>query len=149
MKTLYTLLALTWFSIHSYPSFSKSSEQDSFQNLYVNEDSTNIPLAVILLDFQARLESEESVKLHWITASEKDIDVFIIERSTDGIQFEALAQMKGTSNSSHLLQYTFTDTILSYSQAYYRLKQVDLQGSVSYSKVVEASYKPNPLTVKF
>ncbi len=93
------------------------------------------PLPIELLEFSARLEEDEKVRLYWTTATEINNDYYIIEKSFDGINFEFLAQVSAVGNSSTTLNYHTYDYEPAYGVNYYRLKQVDVDESYSYSQI--------------
>ncbi|WP_377130585.1 IPT/TIG domain-containing protein [Rufibacter roseus] len=95
-------------------------------------------LPVELVDFTAS-PSERGVTLSWETASERDNAYFEVQSTTDlkGGQFKALGQVDSkATNSSVATAYKFEDASPAGGQTYYRLKQVDLNGSYEYSKVI-------------
>jgi hypothetical protein len=74
--------------------------------------------------------------LKWVTQSEKNTNVFEIERSIDATKFNKIGEVKGFGNSNAVKNYTFTDKFLEGNQVYYyRLKIVDLDGSSTYSEI--------------
>ncbi len=87
---------------------------------------------------------EDRVELEWLTFSEINNDYFIIERSIDGSNFQVIGQVDGNGNSSNLNEYFFTDDNPKANLIYYRLKQVDFDGTTDYSKVlvIENCYTP-------
>ena len=114
------------------------------------------PLPVELVSFKAALKNSQVV-LQWATASEKDNDRFEIERSKDGKNFTKIGSVQGMGTSSLTNNYTFTDKNPSAGTNYYRLKQIDYDGTFEFSKVVAVSAKaiaselstkayPNPVT---
>ena len=118
-------------------------------------DKTTTPLPVNLAAFWAT-SVNEGIKLNWRTSSETSNDYFVIERSINAISFEVISnQIIGQHNSNVSLDYNFTD-IKPYGKVnYYRLKQVDTDGSVHYSRIIAASFSddlafvsvyPNPVT---
>lgn len=98
-------------------------------------DLGSTPLPVELLQFGASTESE-NVHLKWSTASELNNDYFEIEKSMEGIVFESIGKVKGAGTSQHIIQYSFIDA-LSFPISYYRLKQVDFDGTFTYSDVIK------------
>lgn len=92
-------------------------------------------LPVSLLSFTAR-RSEENVVLEWKTASEKNNDHFTVERAADNHSFEPIGQLNGAGNSVVVRSYSLTDTHAPAGNLYYRLKQVDKDGSTSYSETL-------------
>lgn len=77
-----------------------------------------------------------AVNLKWSTATELDNDYFAVERSTDGVSFEKIAQVAGAGNSSMLRNYAYTDASPLAISAYYRLRQVDYDGTATYSPII-------------
>lgn len=113
------------------------------------------PLPITMLSFIALPEGENGV-LNWSTATEKDNDHFDIERSTNGIDYIKVGEVISQGNSISKLDYGFIDKSASSvaSKLYYRIKQVDYNGtttesdirSIMFSKVTKTSISiyPNP-----
>lgn len=93
------------------------------------------PLPVEWLSFLARPE-DEKVVLDWKTATETNNDFFIVERSADGMTFEAIGQVQGNGTTSSISTYKFTDYSPYDGTSYYRLRQVDFDGQTDFSPVV-------------
>ncbi len=89
-------------------------------------------LPVTLINFTAQAQTA-GVVLKWNTATEIDNDHFEIQRSTDGIAFDAIGTVKGAGNSNTLKSYSFADATPITGNDYYRLKQVDKNGNTQYS----------------
>lgn len=114
------------------------------------------PLPVELLTFDAVLKAGK-VDTDWATASEKNNDYFTVERSSDGIQFEPVGNVKGSGTCSEKHNYSLTDDNPFGGISYYRLKQTDFDGKDSYSLVVSlnnpdlnrSTIYPNPAHDKF
>ena len=101
-------------------------------------------------------QNPEGIRLHWSTATETNNDYFTVERSADGINFEAIGTVDGAGNSSTTLNYEFVDDEA--SGIYYRLKQTDFNGIFEHfgTLAVEncgGTVFPNPaadeLTIRF
>lgn len=92
-------------------------------------------LPVSLTAFNATLTNGQT-QLKWATASEKNNDRFEIERSLNGRTFEAIGSVKGNGNASAVINYAFADAKPAPGTNYYRLKQVDFDGTFAYSKIV-------------
>ena len=92
------------------------------------------PLPVELVDFNVSLLNER-VLINWSTASEKNNDYFTIERSKDGLNFETVRILKGAGNSKVQIDYSETDYNPIHGLSYYRLKQTDRDGKLSYSEI--------------
>lgn len=95
----------------------------------------NSPLPVELVSFTGRA-LEGSNELRWVTASELNNDRFEIERSENGSSFETIGSLKGKGTTSATSVYLFNDTQISERLYYYRLKQMDLDGTSHFSGVV-------------
>ena len=99
--------------------------------------NNNAPLPVQLTNFTAE-NAGNSARLRWATANEKDNDHFDVEASSDGRTFARLGQVAGHGSTLLPQQYAFTDENLARyatSLIYYRLRQVDGDGTSSYSQV--------------
>jgi endoglucanase Acf2 len=94
------------------------------------------PLPVTLLDFSAQAQAA-AVGLAWHTASEHNSARFEVERSLDGSSFTTLGRVAARGTSPTATAYTYRDAALpaGASQLYYRLRQVDLDGTATYSLV--------------
>lgn len=92
-------------------------------------------LPVEWTDFSAEY-GKQGIKLDWTVAQEKSNDYFVIERSVDNKLYQAIGDIagRGTANSSHT--YQFLDLSIQKQDHYYRIKQVDFNGSFTYSSVV-------------
>jgi uncharacterized repeat protein (TIGR01451 family) len=73
--------------------------------------------------------------LKWQTLQEYNTANFIIERSTDGINFHQLATVTAAGNSTVARTYQLTDKLPLNGKDYYRIKQVDKDGKFTYSPV--------------
>lgn len=117
----------------------------------------NGTLPVELLAFDAK-RAGAAVACTWATASEKNSAYFVVERSSTGEGFTSIGQVNAAGSSTTRQQYRFDDRAPLAGPAYYRLRQTDLDGTVSYSPVVavqalsyagQAAAVPNPSTGHF
>ena len=119
-----------------------------------------LPLPVELTDFTVQAVKNIDAQLSWTTASEKNNDHFDVERSTVGATFVKIGQVKGQGTSSSPTAYALTDAGIgakASGQVYYRLKQVDTDGTATYSPVRTVTFTksatpaislfPNPATI--
>lgn len=97
-------------------------------------DPTVLP--VKLVSFVGKLTREESVRLDWITTEEENNSYFDIQRSSDPVNFKTIGRVKGNGSTASRINYTFADTQPLANLNYYRLKQVDLDGKYSYSRII-------------
>lgn len=86
-------------------------------------------------DFTANKQSA-GIKLNWETLSEENTSHFEIERSSDGVQFNYLDRVNAAGNSSDKKQYSYLDNNPLSGTNYYQLKMYDLDGTITYSRVV-------------
>ncbi|UPL48601.1 T9SS type A sorting domain-containing protein [Hymenobacter sublimis] len=100
-----------------------------------NADATSNPLPVTLLHFRAE-HRRESVRLAWTTATELNNARFEIQRSLAGREFVTVASLPGQGSSAALHTYTWLDAAPPAGPLYYRLRQVDTDGTSNISPVV-------------
>ncbi|MEZ5007125.1 MAG: metallophosphoesterase [Chitinophagales bacterium] len=81
--------------------------------------------------------------LHWITLSEMNNSHFNIFRSKDGVHFESIGRKEGAGNSNERLKYDFDDKFPLLGENYYRLQQVDYDGTSEYSKIIVLTNQGN------
>ncbi|UYZ58082.1 T9SS type A sorting domain-containing protein [Hymenobacter latericus] len=93
-------------------------------------------LPVELVAFKAERLGAAEVRCVWQTASEKNNRRFVVERSTDGRQFEAVGAVAGAGNSTVVRSYQYLDAAALPVLSYYRLRQEDADGTTAYSPVV-------------
>jgi hypothetical protein len=94
------------------------------------------PLPVKLISFAATAQ-ENAVRLNWATASELHSERFDVERSADGKTFERIGTVAAQGTSTRRVDYEFLDTkaLAKAATRYYRLRQVDTDGTAEYSPV--------------
>ncbi len=93
------------------------------------------PLPIELLDFTARLEVDH-VNLRWITSTEHNNDYFMVERAGEDLKWKDFLTVPGAGSSTTQLSYYEKDREPLLGVSYYRLKQVDFDGTYTYSDVV-------------
>ena len=104
-------------------------------------------LPVELINFNAKRGSTGEVLLNWATANEQNSSHFEIEKQVPGDTFRRIGEVASAGNSTVTLSYDFVDRTVMAPTVYYRLRQVDLDGSFSYSRVVEVNF--DNLTTQF
>jgi parallel beta-helix repeat protein len=101
------------------------------------------PLPVELVSFGAKAAGQNA-QLTWRTAQELNNDHFVVERSFDGKKFSSVGQVQGQGTTTLATNYTFTDAQVASKTAgqgvYYRLRQVDTDGTASFSAVQVVSF---------
>jgi hypothetical protein len=120
--------------------FFQSNSSNNFSLLY----TVQAPLPVILTSFNATTEGK-TVKLSWSTAQEINNDYFEIERSSDTKSWESIIQKSAAENSKIAQNYAVTDYSVRKGANYYRLTQVDKDGTRSeYPRIQSAILEVNP-----
>jgi len=117
------------------------------------------PLPIQLLNFTAAWTDANKVALKWATASEINNCYYIVERSTDAINFTPILKVNSQGNSSQKQEYiTFDVEAYQNETSYYRIKQVDCDGRYTYSHIAVLNIKnyinlitiyPNPARINF
>ncbi len=104
----------------------------------IDYPTPGLTMPVELASFTAKVGAE-GVTLSWITASETNNLGFEIQRSSDNRNFTQIVFVKGHGTSVESHTYTFTDKSVATGTYYYRLKQVDVDGTFELSKVLKVS----------
>jgi hypothetical protein len=99
------------------------------------------------------LRAEEfpiGVMLSWSTAAESNNSMFILEKSENGVDFTTAGTIKGAGSAKGVKRYNFLDAQASTQKIHYRLKQVDFDGTSSYSTVMsfDKKYQTNVMLVQ-
>ena len=79
---------------------------------------------------------EKRVELIWTTLSEKNNDLFMVERTRDGQNFEKVCSLTAAGNSSSIINYKETDYNPYPGLSYYRLVITDREGTSEYSDLI-------------
>jgi hypothetical protein len=104
------------------------------------------PLPVTWLDVDAKVQGNGNVGVSWSTASERNNDYFSIERSLDALSFETIGRVDGQGDSFVTSHYLFLDHDPHPGVSYYRVKQVDRDGSYDHSRTVSVEFTPSHST---
>ena len=112
-------------------------------------ESDGSPLPVELVSFDARSDGEE-IHLSWQTVSETDNARFEVQRTKEGHgQWHTVGRVEGAGTITESRSYQFVDQNLPYADRFrYRLKQVDVDGTVHYSTPVSVRLGVTELTLK-
>jgi hypothetical protein len=103
-----------------------------------------ISLPVSWLSLTAKKSGKANL-VEWVTASEKNNNYFTVERSTDALQFSPIGMLPALGNSSMQMNYSKTDETPPEGISYYRIRQTDVNGRSSYSKIVSLSRQGSDL----
>ena len=97
-----------------------------------------IILPVTMLSFTANYVSANNVKVAWSTTDETNSSYFVVERSSNGSDFGAIAQVSASESTDPVHNYKINDPLSNVNSdvVYYRLRIVDRDGKYTYSKIV-------------
>ena len=148
---LSTLTANTNYFMRVYSFGSPVSDRGAF----TITASVGNTLPVIINSFTAQRVGVVNL-LSWTTEQEINTVHFIVERSSDGVNFVSIGQVVAAGNSNSKRSYSFTDRSPLKGNNYYRLKTVDKDNSSRFSNtrsvrnegVVDVRLYPNPVTDK-
>jgi len=99
-----------------------------------NVNETTIPVELVSFSGTAM---QDGIKLSWSTASELNNLGFEVERTTNKSDWRVIGFIAGHGNSNSPKQYSLVDTDINQSGTYYyRLKQIDNDGTIEYSGIV-------------
>ena len=122
---------------------------DKDGNIRVSTDSVDIGcyeyprvLPLTILYFAGNNANQNNI-LNWRTSAEINSSHFEIERSTNGFDFIKVGRMESYRSNTTYHSYSYIDSNCPIGISYYRLKQVDINGSYKYSDVVLLKRTPN------
>ncbi|HWB24315.1 MAG TPA: T9SS type A sorting domain-containing protein [Chitinophagaceae bacterium] len=135
----------TYYNVYS------SAQSTADWGLYIHPllstGQTCNSLPVHLLSFSAA-SMGKNISLNWKVAQETGLKEYQVERAADGINFSTSGSVPATNFSTEH-SYSFTDfNVYSSGTVYYRLKQVDLDGKVTYSNVISLAFKNDGFGIK-
>lgn len=109
-----------------------------FDDFRVTGTIAQAPLPVSFVGFGAK-KTEAGIKLIWNVAGERDVQTYIVERSTTGTNFITLGEVAATNSTA----YSFIDNNPVSGVTFYRIKEVDIDGKFKYSTIVRLSLDKN------
>jgi len=96
------------------------------------------PLPVELVSFTAK-SNNNTVEINWITSSELNNDYFVLEKSLDLENFEQVAKVDGNGTTNEAIRYRQIDMNPYGGMSYYRLTQVDFDGTTKVYKPIQVN----------
>jgi hypothetical protein len=115
--------------------FGATANDEMYMDNYYFGDLMPSIIPVELISFAGTV-NEKSVELSWITATETNNQGFQIERS-NGSEFESVGFVEGHGTTTEFQNYSYTDRNVPVGSYSYRLKQLDYDGTFTYSNVIE------------
>ncbi|MES2380609.1 MAG: T9SS type A sorting domain-containing protein [Bacteroidota bacterium] len=125
---------------NSAPILSRTGLSNNTWEFGVGGDLSTNPLPVKLINFAAN-NTGTSVQLNWETSAEINNSHFEIERKTNN-GWKTIGEIKGNGTSTTVNKYLFIDNQLNFLDnqiIFYRLKQIDYNGSFEYSNILSIS----------
>lgn len=110
-----------------------TSEEWAIDNIRLYDGISTLPVKLAGFSGFAGLTGNN---LSWVAEQETDNTGFEIERSTDGVHFIKIGFVSSKGNSSSRQEYSYADEVAVSGTAYYRLKQLDVNGNITYSDIV-------------
>jgi len=103
------------------------AQQSTFPE-YTSQAPVEFNLPLVLIQFNVTI-THGKVELNWVTGKEKQLSHFVIERSTNGIDYVEVGEVKAKGNSNVKINYSYTDQTTGAVKGVicYRLKLVDLE----------------------
>lgn len=93
-------------------------------------------LPVSWVDFSATNQASSAVQLKWSTATEQNNALYSVQHSTNGTDWKTVGTKEGNGSNSAVNYYSFTHQQPAEGVNYYRIRQEDIDGSYSYSKII-------------
>lgn len=139
-ETTGTDAAITFSSVNIRQGTASNAAQLKLTSISSGTTWANSVLPITLTSFTGK-ETNNSILLNWITASEKNNKNFEILRSTDGKSFKNIGTVDGAGDSDTQRDYSFTDANPFGGTNYYQLKQIDFDGRNSNSAIIAVNSK--------
>lgn len=109
------------------------SDVNAFGDFAVAFSDVSILLSKTFLDVS--LVNHQHTDIVWRTDAEMNLPTLVLQRSEDAAHFENIGEMKEGKGKNNMQEFTFRDTQPMPGVSYYRVKQTDMDGTVSYSDI--------------
>ncbi len=117
--------------------FANSTEGQRIAFTFGNTTSVAGSLPVVWGGFAGKRVNNSTVALQWRTMQEQNASHYNVQRSEDGIRFRTIAIVAAQGTTSSVSDYNFNDKSATAATHFYRLEQVDLDGSINYSSIIK------------
>lgn len=104
------------------------------------EFTTDASLLPITWNSFSGFQEDNAIRLDWSTESEINASHFDVEHSFNGEIWTAYEQRKAVGNSTVIQYYSYIDKSPISGVNYYRIKEVDFDGAINYSKIITVNY---------
>lgn len=102
-------------------------------------------LPVIFGNFEAKANDDYTAQINWSTTLETNNAYFLLEKSVNGKDWQLLEKVFSKGNTENLTNYETVDKNPYHNITYYRLVQVDLDGTLHYSSIVSVKFSSQEL----
>lgn len=140
-------------NIQPSPAMTDQTTDNDFAAIYTY--TVQAPLPVALISFTAQAQADHTVRLNWSTSWEQANKAYIVERSKDLATFDEVGQITDVAGSTKAIStYQLKDASPYRGTSYYRLKQLDLDGTSRVFPAVAVNVDgvygvfPNPITTR-
>jgi len=113
----------------------------NFYTWMLAEKPASLPVEIASIDADCNYKGNPVIR--WATLSETNNHYFTIERSSDALSWDNVAEIPGAGNSNTPLFYNYTDSGTINQSFYYKLSQTDFDGTESEGWVIEAKCSNN------
>ena len=120
----------------------RTDGSQTFDGWYVDNVKVSVYSGIIPVELVSFTSSiiNNSVNLNWITATELNNSGFDIEKSIDNSTWNKIGFVDGNGTSTEIHNYSFADQTPFVGTSYYRLKQIDFDGTTEYSNIIEVTF---------
>lgn len=105
-------------------------------------------LPIEMLNIEAQLFSDENITLRWTSQIESEKDIFIVERSSNGMSFKEVGRVDGRAENETMAAYVLEDKGLTPGHYYYRIIQKNEGGQVEATELIAATILSNTASGK-
>lgn len=107
---------------------------NSFSSFYFSNDAIALPVQFIT--FNGKLTTDKNIDLNWDAVVDAKHKRFVVEKSLDRARFSPIGMVHGAE------PFRWLDIAPAIGNNYYRIKQEDIDGGITYSKIINVVYNP-------
>jgi photosystem II stability/assembly factor-like uncharacterized protein len=119
--------------------FDVTSNITSLGQSIIDFKTTTLPIT--WKNFSGEIYNNNQILLNWSTETEINCDRYSIERSVDGKKYQSIGTVSGKGNTNIPQYYRLIDDHPNHGINYYRIKQIDYDGSSNFSKTISVTFK--------
>jgi hypothetical protein len=141
IKSLFhNLIGVTLFAFGLTPAIAKNGTAHTY--------TVNMPPVVKeSIALEGANEGSYNV-LRWTILTQINTNSFVLERSLDGVLFQAIASIGGANDAIQPINYLQIDAYPCAGDNYYRLRKTNSDGQITYSNVVAVNYNPSQVFIE-